>query len=78
MGDFCYAADLNKCLIGISPRYSIYTTDLWDNIRSPAELANMSVMTLVKRGVSNVVHAENIQAQVKHTGKENKHSAVFA
>jgi len=48
----------------------MYATDLWDsNIRSPTELANMSVTTLVKCGVSNVVHAENIQAQVNQTGE---------
>ncbi|DBA80770.1 TPA: hypothetical protein ACH3X1_007997 [Trebouxia sp. C0004] len=61
-GDFRSTADLNKCLIEISPRYSKYATDLWDNhIRSPTELANVSVTTLAKCGVSNVAHAENIQ-----------------
>lgn len=70
MGDFRSAADLNKCLIEISPRYSKYATDLWDNnIRSPTELANVSVTTLAKCGVSNVAHAENIQVHVKNAGK---------
>ncbi len=70
MGDFRSAADLNKYLVAISPRYSKYATGLWDNnIRSPTELANVSVTTLVKCGVSYVVHAENIQAQVKNAGK---------
>jgi hypothetical protein len=70
MGDFRSAADLNKYLIEISPRYSKYATDLWDNnIRSPTELANVSVKTLAKCGVSNVAHAENIQVHVKNAGK---------
>lgn len=70
MGDFRSAADLNKCLIEISPRYSKYATDLWDNnIRSPTELANVSVTTLAKCGFSNVAHAEYIQVHVKNAGK---------
>ena len=51
MGDFRSAADLNKYLIEISPRYSKYAIDLWDNyIRSAAELANVSVTTLAMWG----------------------------
>lgn len=67
MGDFHNAADLDKYLIEISPRYSKYATDLWNsNIRSCTELANVSVTTLAKCGVSNIAHAENIEVHVKN------------
>lgn len=70
MGDFRNAADLDKYLIEISPRYSKYATDLWNsNMRSRTELANVSVTTLAKCGVSNVAHAENIQVHVKNAGE---------
>ena len=79
MGDFCSAADLNRYLVEISPRYSKYATDLWDNnIRSPTELASVSVTTLAKCGVSNVAHAENIQVHVKNAGKHNQRNAGLA
>ena len=72
-------ADLNRYLIEISPRYSKYATELWNaNIRSPTELANVSVTTLVKCGVSNVAHAENIQVHVKNAGKQKQCNAVLA
>lgn len=72
MGDFCSAADLKRYLIEISPRYSKYAADLWDNnIRSPTELANVPATTLAECGVSNVAHAENIQVHVKNAGEDN-------
>ena len=77
MGEFGSAADLNGYLIGISPRYGKYATSLWDNeIRSTTELAYVSVTTLTNCGVSNVAHAQNIQAHVKSGGKCSQRHAV--
>ena len=79
MGHFRSIADLNKCLHEITPRYSKYAIGLWDNnIRSPTELANVSVATLAKCGVSNVAHAENIKAQFKNAGEYSRRNAVLA
>lgn len=65
MGDLRSVTDLNKYLVEINPRYSKYATDLWNNeIRSPTELASVSVITLANCGVSNAAHAENIQVHV--------------
>ncbi|KAL0030906.1 hypothetical protein WJX79_000280 [Trebouxia sp. C0005] len=63
MGDFCSLADLNSYLLEISPRYGKYAADLWDkNIRSPAQLANVSITHLADCGISNIAHAKTIQA----------------
>ena len=68
MGDFTTEAALGQFLGTIAPMYRRYATCLWDaEIRSPGELANVSVNVLVSLGVS-VAHAEVIQNSINTAG----------
>ncbi len=69
MGDFATSNDLVEYLTKINPKYGKYATPLWKGeIRSRAELANVSISTLSTYGISNIGHAENIQVYVKGEG----------
>lgn len=69
MGEFISEAELHSFLVAINPRYGKYAEALWNHeIRSSAELGNISVTTLVAFGLSNQAHAENVQAFIKQGG----------
>ena len=69
MGEFISQADLHSFLTAKNSRYGKYAEALWSNeVRSSAELGNMSVTTLTSLGLTNLAHAENVQAFIKEGG----------
>ncbi len=79
MGDFASSDNLNDYLVKINPRYGKYAAPLWDGeVRSPAELANASIRSLATFGISNMAHAENVQAHVKRAGQYQECKAIDA
>lgn len=55
---------LAEFLGGIQPNYSGYAAKLWlSGVTSADELANASVQALLKAGITNRVHAENVKAK---------------
>ena len=62
--------ELELYLSSINPMYVKYTEDLWaEEVNSTAQLGNASVSVLHACGVKNPVHAGDIIAQSKATGK---------
>jgi len=62
--------ELEQYLTSINPIYAKYTEDLWaKEVNSAAQLGNASVPAMHACGVQNPVHAGDIIAQSKATGK---------
>ena len=62
--------ELEQYLTSINPIYAKYTEGLWANeVNSAAQLGNASVPAMHACGVENPVHAGDVIAQSKATGK---------
>ena len=62
--------ELMQYLTSINPIYAKYTEGLWaEEVNSAAQLGNASVPVMHACGVKNPVHAGDIIAQSKATGK---------
>ncbi len=70
--------ELQQYLSSINPIYAKYTEGLWANeVNSISQLEDASLTVLQACGVENQVHAGNIIARSKATGKCNSHSTVI-
>ena len=62
--------ELQQYLTSINPIYAKYTESLWAHeVNSISQLGDASLTVLQACGVENLVHAGNIIAQSKATGK---------
>ena len=62
--------ELTQYLTSINPIYAKYSEGLWaEEVNSAAQLGNASVPVMHACGVKNPVHAGDIIAQSKATGK---------
>ena len=62
--------ELQQYLTSINPIYAEYTEGLWaDEVSFIFQLGDASLTVLQACGIENVVHASNIIAQSKATGK---------
>ena len=62
--------ELEEYLTSINPIYAKYTEDLWAyEVNSVSQLGDASLTALQACGIQNLVHAGNIIAQSKASGK---------
>ena len=62
--------ELEQYLTGLNPNYEHYAKDLWaSGVTSTSQLGNASPATLIACGIKLLLHAEDIIAQSKTTGK---------
>lgn len=72
MSIFNNTNELEQNLRGLNPNYDQYAKDLWANgVSSTSQLGNASLATLIACGVKSPLHAEDIIAQSKATGKSS-------
>ena len=72
MAIFTEMNELEQYLRGLNPNYDQYAKDLWTNgVTSTLQLGNASVATLIACGVKSPLHAEDVIAQSKATGKSS-------
>ncbi len=70
--------ELKQYLSSINPMYAKYTECLWaKEVNSAAQLGNASVPVMHACGVENPVHAGDIIAQSKATGKWSYFAVVL-
>ncbi len=67
---FSSQLELKQYLVEINPRYSNYAEALWANgVNSSSQLGNAPAPILADFGVQNALHAADIIAASKPTGK---------
>jgi len=67
---FSFTSELEQYLREINPAYVKYTEGLWANeVTSTSQLGNASVTSILSCGIQDPIHAEDIIAQSKPTGK---------
>ncbi len=67
---FSSKSELEQYLSKINPTYVQYTDGLWaKEVKSTSQLGNASMTSIPWCGVQNPIHAEDIIAQSKPTGK---------
>ncbi len=67
---FSSKSELEQYLSKINPSYVKYTEGLWaKEVTSTSQLGNASATSMLACGIQNPIHAEDIIAQSKPTGK---------
>ena len=64
--------ELEQYIRGLNPDYNQYAKDLRTNgVTSVSQLGNASPATLIACGIKSPLHAEDVRAQLKGTGKSS-------